>query len=204
MISMDYLIHLIQIAGYWGYAILFLNIFLESFPPTSILPGDSLLFTTGFLASQGYFNLFALFVVLTVASILGYMFTYAVGRKLRKVILKGNDEFWFKKRHIEYTEKFFAKHGAKTLVLGRFIPVIRSFGPTLAGAVEMPYKRFIRFNIIGGVVWAVGLTTIGFFLGKAIPKAHVYLTPIIIVIIFVSFIPVVIEYISERRKTSKL
>lgn len=196
---MDYLIYFITAVGYFGYAILFLIIFFESFPPTFFLPGDSLLFTTGFLASQGYFNLSLLVGVLFVASTLGYMFSYAMGQWLRDLILSSNDRYWFKRKHLDQTQRFFDKYGDKTVIIGRFVPVVRSFGPTLAGSVRMPYKRFIRDVMVGGILWTGGMTSVGFYLGRAIPGAHLYLTPIILAIIFVSLLPAIIEYIVERK-----
>jgi membrane-associated protein len=190
---MDYLTEFITHVGYWGYLVLFLIIFLESFPPTFFLPGDSLLFITGFLASQGYFSLPILIVVLFIASIVGYMFSYAMGKKLRDFILRSNDKYWFKKKHLDYTEKFYQKHGTKAVILGRFIPIVRSFNPTLAGAVDMEYKRFFRMVLIGGFLWTGGLTTVGFYLGQVIPDAHRFVTPIVIAIIFVSLLPALFE-----------
>ena len=197
---MEYLVHFIQFAGYFGYAILFLIIFLESFPPTLFLPGDSLLFITGFLASQGYFDMTLLVAVLFSASVIGYIFSYAMGKKLREFILKSNDKYWFKKKHIEYTEEFYGKYGTKAIVLGRFVPIVRSFSPTLAGAVEMDYKKFVKFVLIGGFLWTGGLTSIGFYLGEAIPNAERFLTPIVLIIIFVSLLPTFAEYFIVRIK----
>ena len=200
---MDYLIHLIQTAGYWGYVILFLIIFLESFPPTFFLPGDSLLFTTGFLASGGHFNLALLVAVLFVASVTGYIFTYIMGKKLRDIILDSGDRYWFKRKHLDYTEKFYRKYGHRTIIIGRFVPVVRSFAPTLAGAVEMPRRAFMRDTLVGGILWTGGITTMGFYLGRAIPGADLYLTPIIIAIIFVSLLPAIIEFVHGRIKKKK-
>ena len=197
---MEYLVHFIQFAGYFGYAILFLIIFLESFPPTLFLPGDSLLFITGFLASQGYFDMTLLVAVLFSASVIGYIFSYAMGKKLREFILKSNDKYWFKKKHIEYTEEFYGKYGTKAIVLGRFVPIVRSFSPTLAGAVDMDYKKFIKFVLIGGFLWTGGLTSIGFYLGEVIPNAERFLTPIVLIIIFVSLLPTFAEYFIVRIK----
>ena len=197
---MDSLIHIIQSAGYWGYAILFIIIFLESFPPTFFLPGDSLLLTTGFLASQGYFSLPLLIVSLFLGSVIGYAFSYKMGKKLRKMILSKGDTFWFKRKHIEYTENFFLKYGAKTIIIGRFVAVVRSFGPTLAGAVEMPYYKFTRYSVLGGLFWTASLTSITFYLGKIFPNANVNLTPIIMAIIVVSLIPAFVEYLKSRSK----
>ena len=196
---MDYLIHLIQVAGYWGYALLFLVIFLESLPFAFFLPGDSLLFTTGFLAVQGYFNLGALFVVMFVASVLGYFASYAVGKKFRHLVLEKHDHFWFKRKHLEKTQAFFAKYGRKTIILGRFIGIVRSFAPTLAGAAEMQYTEFTRDSVLGAIFWVGGFLSVGFYLGKAFPGAHLYLTPFILAVIFVSLIPALYEYVRSRK-----
>lgn len=192
---MEHLINFIQYAGYFGYAILFLIIFLESFPPTLFLPGDSLLFITGFLASQGHFDMVLLVSTLFVASVIGYIFSYSLGEKLRNFILRSNDKYWFKKKHIEYTENFYKKYGIKTLVIGRFVPIVRSFSPTLAGAVDMDYKTFIKYVVLGGFLWTGGVTSVGYYLGQVIPNAEKLLTPIVFGIIFVSLIPAFAEHI---------
>ena len=193
-------LNLVQLVEQVGYVGIFVCIFLESFPMTFFLPGDSLLFTTGFLASQGHFNLTMLITILFLASISGYMFSYAMGEKLRDIILRSNDVYWFKKKHLEYTQQFYDKYGVKTVIIGRFVPIVRSFGPTLAGAVKMQYSKFIRYTILGGIFWTGGLTSIGFYLGKSIPGAHLYLTPIILAIIFVSLLPTIIQYIQNKRE----
>jgi len=200
---MHYLISFITSVGYFGYVIVFIIIFLESFPPTFFLPGDSLLFTTGFLASQGHFNFALLVGTLYVASILGYMFSYAMGQKLRDIILGNPDKYWFKKKHLDYTEEFYRKYGDKTIIIGRFVPIVRSFGPTLAGSVKMSYKKFIKDTLVGGFLWTGGLTSIGFYLGRIIPHADRFLTPIILCIIFVSLLPAIVEYINRVRAKNK-
>ncbi len=199
---MEHLIEFITSIGYLGYAILFLIIFLESFPLTFFFPGDSLLFTTGVLASQGYFDYSLLVGLLFTASTLGYMFSYATGQKIRDFILRSNDKYWFKKRHIDYTENFYKRYGAKTLIIGRFIPVVRSFAPTLAGAVQMHYKQFIKYVVFGGFIWVAGVISLGYYLGKIIPGVDEYLTIIIICIIVVSFMPAIIEVIRSKIKRS--
>ena len=200
---MEYLIQIITVAGYFGYGVLFIIIFLESFPLTFFLPGDSLLFTTGFLASQGHFDLALLVGVLFIASTLGYIFSYKMGNKIRDIILNSNDRFWFKKKHLDYTESFYNKYGAKTIIIGRFVPIVRSFGPTLAGAVKMDYDKFVRYTFIGGIFWTGGVTSAGFYMGKAIPNADLYLTPIVLSIIVASLMPTIIEYIHVRRSKKK-
>jgi len=199
----EYLIQIITVAGYFGYGVLFIIIFLESFPLTFFLPGDSLLFTTGFLASQGHFDLALLVGVLFIASTLGYIFSYKMGNKIRDIILNSNDRFWFKKKHLDYTESFYNKYGAKTIIIGRFVPIVRSFGPTLAGAVKMDYDKFVRYTFIGGIFWTGGVTSAGFYMGKAIPNADLYLTPIVLSIIVASLMPTIIEYIHVRRSKKK-
>jgi membrane-associated protein len=187
--------NLISIFGYFSYAI-----FFESFPVTFFLPGDSMLFTTGFLASEGHFNIVLLISIFFVGATLGYIFSYVIGEKLRNFILGSNDKYWFKKKHLEYTEAFYAKYGDKTIIIGRFVPIVRSFSATLAGSVEMPYRKFIRDTLIGGIIWTAGVTLVGFYLGKALPGADKYLTPIIFLIVLVSLSPSVIEYIKVRNK----
>jgi len=200
---MEYLLNFMETTGYFGYGILFLIIFFESFPPTFFLPGDSLLFITGFLASQGYFNMAFLVGILFLASIFGYIFSYAMGEKIREFILKSNDKYWFKKKHLDYTKEFFRKYGNKTIVIGRFVPIVRSFGPTLAGAVRMDFKKFMKFVFIGGFLWTGGITSVGFYLGKIIPNAEKLLTPIVISIIFVSLIPTFGEQVITKIKKLK-
>lgn len=200
---MEYLIEFINDVGNWGYLILFVIIFLESFPFTFYLPGDSLLFATGFLASQGHFNLVLLIFVLYLGGVSGYMASYILGKKIREHLLKSNDRYWFKKKHLEYTQKFYERHGAKTLVIGRFIPVVRSFSATVAGAVKMDYTSFLIYTFGGGFIWCAGMVSLGFYLGKLLPKAHLYLTPIIVAIVVASILPTVYEYFSEKKEKLK-
>jgi membrane-associated protein len=197
---MDYLLHFITTVGYWGYGIVFLIILLESFPPTFFLPGDSLLFISGFFASQGYFNLGLLILCLYAGSILGYIFSYAMGKKLRDFILRSNDRYWFKIKHLEYTESFYRRNGNKTIVIGRFVPIIRSFSPMLAGAVKMDYKKFLLLTWVGGFLWTGGLTLIGYYLGQLIPDAHKFVTPVVLCIIFVSLLPALFDVFMKKFK----
>lgn len=197
---MHYITDLIPQLGYYSYFVLFLIIFFESFPLTFFLPGDSLLFTTGFLASQGLFDLSALVLTLYIASLGGYLFSYYMGQKIRDFILRSNDRYWFKKKHLDYTDSFFQKYGDKTIIIGRFVPIVRSFAPTLAGSVHMSYRKFLRDTIVGGIIWTGGVTSLGYYLGKVIPGADKYLTYIIILIIVISLSPSVYEYIKARKK----
>ncbi len=196
------LIHILDKVGYIG---LFLVIFFEcGVPITFFLPGDSLLFTTGFLASQGHLNIFILIPILFVAAILGYLFGYGLGKKIGETLFTREDSFWFNKKRLNYAREFFEKYGAKTILLGRFVPVVRTFSATVAGAVGMDYRKFVLFTFIGGALWAIGVTLLGFFLGKIMPDAHLYLTPIILGIVFVSILPGIIEYINNQLKKKRV
>jgi len=196
---MEQLLHYIQVVGYWGYLILFATIFLESFPLTFFFPGDSLLFTTGFLASQGYFNLILLILVYFLASVFGYIASYAFGKYVGHIVLQKDGFWWIKPKHIEKTHQFFEKYGVKAIVIGRFVPVVRSFSPALAGAGGMKYSKFSRYSLLGGGLWTGGLTLGGYYLGRIFPNAHIYLTPIIVAIVLVSLLPIFFDYISKNK-----
>jgi membrane-associated protein len=193
----------IQSAGYLGYAVLFLIIFFESFPFTFFLPGDSLLFTMGFLASAGILSFPVLVVTLFFAGTLGYICSYFFGKWIKDLIYSEKDTFWFRRKHFLKTREFYDKYGSKTLIIGRFVPVVRSFSSALAGAVEMDFKKFLKYTLIGGVFWTCGMSSVGFYLGRIFPKTELYLTPIILLIIFVSILPGIVEYISEYRKKKR-
>jgi membrane-associated protein len=117
--------------------------------------------------------------------------------------LKSNDKYWFKKKHIDYTAEFYEKYGTKTLVIGRFVPIVRSFSPTLAGTVDMKFKKFFPYVLIGGFLWTGGMTSVGFYLGQLIPHAERLLNLIIVSIIFISLLPVIVEYINKIRNKRK-
>jgi len=191
------LIALIKAAGYLG---LFAIIFAESGLFVGFfLPGDSLLFTAGFLASQGFLNIWALAPLMFLAAILGDNFGYAFGKKVGPTIFNREDSLIFHKGHVERARVFYEKHGAKTLVLARFLPVIRTFAPILAGVGKMHYRTFFFYNVIGAILWALGLTWLGYFLGATIPGVDKYLIPIILAIIVLSGLPTLIHIIKNRE-----
>jgi membrane-associated protein len=186
---------LIQQIGYIGiFGIVFAEsgLFFGFF-----LPGDSLLFTAGFLASQEILSLPILLIGCFLSAVLGDNVGYAFGQKVgRKFFLK-EDNFFFHKKNLIKTEEFYKKHGSKTIVIARFIPVIRTFAPIVAGIANMHYPSFFRFNIVGGLLWGVGVTFAGFALGKVLPGADKYLLPIILLIIFVSILPGIIHVFKD-------
>lgn len=167
------------------------------------LPGDSLLFTAGFLASQGLISIWWLLILCFIAAVAGDSVGYYFGRRTGPMIFKREDSLFFHKKHVERAHAFYEKYGKKTIIFARFIPVVRTFAPIVAGVAGMEYKTFIRYNIIGGFIWTWGMLGLGYVLGNLIPDAEKYLTPIIILIILVSFMPAVIEFIKHRTKRAE-
>jgi membrane-associated protein len=163
------------------------------------LPGDSLLVTAGLLASQGIFDIIILLVLLPVAAISGDSIGYLFGNKVGPAIFKRESSLLFDKKHLERAHAFYEKHGGKTIILARFMPIIRTFAPIVAGVGKMEYKRFLFFNIFGGLFWAWAMLLIGFFLGHTIPDVDKYLLPVIALVIFISILPAVIENIRHNR-----
>jgi len=191
-----YLAALIQSYGNLVYPLLFLIIFLETgFVLTPFLPGDSLLFISGTFAAIGALNVYLLFSLLSIAAILGDTANYWIGRHLgEKVFSK-----FIKREHIERTKLFFHNHGKKTIVLARFIPIIRTFAPFVAGIGKMNYFTFLIYNVVGGIFWVAIFVFSGFYFGN-IPLIKNNLMMIIILIVIISFIPAILEYIKHRRK----
>ncbi len=167
------------------------------------LPGDSLLFTAGFLASQGIVPIFPLVVLAIVAAILGDSVGYWFGRKVGPMIFTRPDSRWFSRKRLDDAHAFFEKHGPKSLVLARFIPAVRTFTPILAGVGQMHYGKFLAYNILGGLLWAGLLPLAGYFLGSAVPGAERYVSFIVLAIIVLSVLPIVIplgkEWLAKRK-----
>lgn len=164
------------------------------------LPGDSLLFTAGFLASLGFFDIWRLTPALIVAAVAGDSVGYWTGKRFGKWLLNRKESFFFQKHHLESARKFYEKHGGKTLILARFMPAVRTFAPIVAGMAEMEYSLFLRYNIIGGLLWAAGMTLLGYFLGSLIPDVDRYLLPIVGGIILVSVSPAAVHFLKDYRK----
>lgn len=195
------LVALIQWAGYIG---IFVIIFAECGILLGIfLPGDSLLFTAGFLASQGHLNLPLLMFICFAGAVIGDNFGYAFGRRAGPAIFKKEDSFFFHKKHLERAAQFYEKHGGKTIILARFMPIIRTFAPILAGVGRMNYKIFIMYNLVGGALWAIGLTALGYFLGSVIPGVDKYLFPIVLMIIIISMLPGIIASLKSLLAKKK-
>ncbi len=165
------------------------------------LPGDSLLFTAGLLASQGLLNIWWLVPCCMAAAILGDSVGYAFGKRVGPALFSREDSFLFHKKHAERARDFYERHGKKTIILARFVPIVRTFAPIVAGIGGMAYRTFLSFNVIGGVAWTALLTLAGYFLGRAFPATERYLNLIVVAIILLSFIPVAVEWLRERRKS---
>lgn len=153
------------------------------------LPGDSLLFTAGFLASQGFFDITILTIGFFLAAILGDSTGYAFGHRVGKRVFQRKDSLFFHKDNLIKAQEFYKKHGKKTIILARFVPVVRTFAPIVAGMGDMEYKTFLTYNIIGALLWAIGVTLAGYVLGNTIPDIDRYLVPIIGLIIILSILP---------------
>ncbi|MFC1710042.1 DedA family protein [Patescibacteria group bacterium] len=164
------------------------------------LPGDSLLVTAGLLASQGYFNVWLLIPLLCTAAILGDSVGYWFGRKVGPKIFKRKNSLIFRKEYLDRAHVFYEKHGGKTIVLARFVPIIRTFAPIVAGAAQMEYSIFISFNVFGGILWITSMTLLGYFLGNVIPDVDKYLIPIIALIVFLSLVPAMYEYYKGKKE----
>jgi membrane-associated protein len=205
----EYILHLdhylnaiIQYFGIWTYLILFLIIFLETgFVITPFLPGDSLLFAAGSFAALGSLNPVVLFVLLTAAAILGDTINYWIGHYIGPRAFSGNIRF-LKKEYLDRTHEFYEKHGGKTIILARFIPIIRTFAPFVAGVGAMTYSRFLFYNVVGAVAW-VGLFTFGGYFFGNLPFVKDNFTLVILAIIFVSVVPGIVEFIRERARASE-
>ena len=167
------------------------------------LPGDSLLFTAGLLSSQGLLSLPIVLVGCFVAAVAGDQVGYAFGVRVGPALFKRPDSRVFKQEYVEKASHFFERYGAKTIVLARFVPVVRTFAPILAGVGTMRYRVFVTYNVLGALLWAVGITTLGYVLGEVIPDIDKYLLPVILLIIALSVAPIAVEVLRNRRKARK-
>jgi membrane-associated protein len=198
-----HLSHIIGQYGPWTYAILFVVIFIETgFVVMPFLPGDSLLFAAGTFAALKALNMGALIVLLSAAAIIGDTVNYWIGHFVGPKVFHREKSRVFKKEYLDRTHAFFEKYGGKTIIIARFVPIIRSFAPFVAGIGRMSYGRFIAFNVIGGVGWVVLLTSAGYFFGN-IPVVRKNFSLAILAIIIISTIPAVTEALRHRRKPQR-
>ena len=191
----------IKTIGYFGlFGVVFAEtgLFLGFF-----FPGDSLLFVAGVLAAQGFFSLPILLVGLFLSAFLGNLVGYWFGGYVGPKIFSREDSLLFKKSHLLKAQAFYERHGPKTIVLARFIPIVRTFAPIVAGVARMHYGTFVLYNLIGALLWSVGLTTLAYYLGGLVENIDRYLLPIVLLIIFLSILPGIFEYWRDRREMKK-
>lgn len=192
---------LIQAGGYVGLSII---VFAETGLMIGFfLPGDSLLVTAGLFAAKGDLNIVILNLLLITMAIAGDATGYFIGKKLGPALFRREDSMLFKKKHLIATHEFYERHGGKTIIIARFVPIIRTFAPVVAGMGEMPYRRFALFNIVGGIGWVFSMTMIGYSLLKIFPEAEKHLHIIIVVVIFLSMLPGIIEFARAKMRAKE-
>ncbi len=195
----------LAIWGVWMYVVLFIVIFCETgLVVTPFLPGDSLLFAAAAVAARSGspLNIWILLVVLLAAAILGDTANYWIGAKLGPRLLRNPDSRIFKKEYMDKTHAFFERYGGKAIILGRFVPFVRTFAPFLAGLGEMHYQRFLEFNVVGAVAWVGLFVASGFFFGR-IPAVEANLTLVLLGVVVLTTIPIVVEYFRTRHADGK-
>lgn len=192
-------IYLVESAGYIG---LILIIFAETGLLLGFfLPGDSLLLAAGLFAARGNMNIVALLVCISIAAIVGDAVGFYIGKRLGLLLYTKKDSFFFRRKHLMEAHEFYERHGGKTIILARFIPIVRTFAPTVAGAARMNYFHFAIYNVVGAALWVWGMLLSGYYLGLAFgEKINSYIHILILGIIFVSFLPILIKWLRSRRR----
>jgi membrane-associated protein len=206
----DFVLHLdvhlsalIQQYGLWTYVILFVVIFCETgLVVTPFLPGDSLIFAAGTFAARGDLNVLGLFLILSAAAVLGDTANYWIGKIIGPKVFQKENSRIFKKAYLERTHNFYEKYGAETIIIARFVPIVRTFAPFVAGIGRMSYGKFLSYNIIGGIGWVALFTFGGYFFGN-IPFVRKNFSLVIIVIIIISLLPAAIEILKHRKEKGK-
>lgn len=194
--------HIIQTGGIAAIAAI---IFAESGLLIGFfLPGDTLLFSAGILAAGGRFNIAVLAAAVIAAAIVGDNVGYSIGKKLGPKLFTKKDGVLFRHEYVARSEKFFASHGGKTVTLARFVPIVRTFTPMIAGAGNMPRNKFMAYNIVGGIVWGGGLTLLGYFLGSKIPNVEHYIQPIMVIAILITFGPTLYHLLKDNKLRGRI
>jgi membrane-associated protein len=192
-----------ELVVWGGYTVLTAIVFTETgLLIGCFLPGDSLLITAGLVAATGRLNLWWLFLLLSAAAIVGDTVGYAIGYRAGPVLFTRPKSRLFNPAHLERTREFYARHGAKTIVIARFVPILRTFAPVVAGVGAMAYGRFLSYNVFGGLGWVISLTSAGYLLGRAIPNVGAYVHIVIAVVIVLSVVPIAVEVLRARRRRS--
>ena len=199
------LIHLLStvLTGWYGYAALCAIVFSETGLLIGFfLPGDSLLFTVGVVAGAGKLNIVANNLLLMVSAVVGNATGYSLGRRAGPRVFNRSDSLLFKQEHLRKTRAFYEKHGGKTIVYAQFVPIIRTFAPFVAGVAEMKYLRFASFNVFGAIGWVFSMTMLGYMLGS-VPFVRRHFEKAIVLIIFLSILPMIIEFVKAKLRKSE-
>jgi membrane-associated protein len=198
-----HLAEVIQAYGTWTYALLFTIVFLETgLVVTPILPGDSLLFASGSFAALGALDVSLLFVLLSVAAILGDTVNYSIGHYLGPKVFHYERSRFFNPDHLRKTHQFYEKYGGKTIIIARFVPIVRTFAPFVAGIGAMTYWRFLAYNVVGGILWVAVCLFAGYFFGN-LPIVKKNFSLAIVAIVILSVLPAVVEYLRHRREAKR-
>src|SRR5258708_2148968 len=198
------LIHLLTqvLTGWYGYALLAGIVFSETGLLVGLfLPGDSLLFTVGVVTGAGQLDIFSVCALLTAMSILGDQSGYFLGRRTGPRIFSRPDSRFFKQQYVTQTQEFYEKHGGKTLIYAKFVPIVRTFAPFMAGVGRMRYSRFLMFNVVGGIGWVLAMTIAGYYLG-GVPLVRRHFEKVVVGIVLVSVLPVVLQLLKSRRAST--
>lgn len=194
-------IYLLTMFGYVGLAVI---VFAESGLLVGFfLPGDSLLITAGIIASQGHLNIWLTLLLVVLAAIIGDSVGYFIGSKIGPKLFTRPNSRWLSQKNVAEAHVFFEKYGARSIIFARFIPIVRTFVPTIAGISKLSYKKFLTYNIVGGLLWGIGVILLGYTLGRVIPNMDHYILPVIIGIVVMSFIPAVIHILKSRQAKTK-
>jgi membrane-associated protein len=195
----QYLAVIVSIFGIWSYVVLFAIVFAETgLVITPFLPGDSLLFAVGALAGAGFLDIWTVYVVLLTAAVLGDTVNYWVGHHIGRRMVSRENTRLINKRHLDRTHEFYERHGGKTIILARFVPIIRTFAPFVAGIARMRYATFCLYNVVGAVAWVTSMTLTGYFFG-GLPFIKEHFEYMVVGIILLSILPIAMEYIRHYR-----
>lgn len=194
--------HLDELIAWAGYVGITVIVFCETgLLAGFFLPGDSLLVTAGLVASQGKLDIVKLNLLLMAAAVLGDSAGYAIGHFAGPRLFNKEESFFFHRKHVERTRAFFERHGGKTIILARFVPIVRTFAPTVAGVGGMSYGKFLSFNVVGGLAWVLGMTMVGYTLGRTVPNIDKHMHIVVLAVIIISFLPLIREWWKARKKS---
>lgn len=164
------------------------------------LPGDSLLVTAGVFAAAGHIDLYMMLLLVSLCAVVGDQLGYYIGQKTGPALFNREDSLLFKRSHVLRAQQFYERYGSKTILIARFVPVVRTFAPIVAGVGQMKYRSFVTYNVAGGVLWVFSMILLGFFIGNTVPDIDKHIHKVILVVVFLSILPAIIEVIRERRR----